>query len=205
MPALYGFVKTARCEGVHWTDWWHLMLLLAIGSFCALLPDIPAVWNYLLYGTLEHLNAGPIPTHSLFFCSLAFFGAGFSGLVIYRHRMKAAALGMFAFASALSHLLLDDVANGNIAYFYPLYNRSMNLFSYVNVDLVEVNFMHYNIAGIVIVFFISSILLMTLVSLDYLGFGLRYRPLAARAVRVCDRVDEVISSSSDVRAAESES
>jgi len=46
---------------------------------------------------------------------------------------------------------------------------------------------------------------MTLVSLDYLGFGLRYRPLAARAVRVCDRVDGVISSSSDVRAAESES
>lgn len=179
-PALYGFAKTARLEGVHWTDWWYLMLLLAIGGFCSLLPDIPAVWNNLLYGTMEHTMAGPVPTHSLLFCSLAFIGVAFLGQLLYRNRDKAIALGTFAEAAALSHLLLDDVADGAITYFYPFYNESMNLFSYVDVDLADVNFMYYNLAGIVIVVFISCVMLMTLVSLNYLGFGIQYRPFKAK-------------------------
>ncbi|WP_394697771.1 metal-dependent hydrolase [uncultured Methanomethylovorans sp.] len=160
------------------------MLLLAIGGFCSLLPDIPAVWNNLLYGTMEHTRAGPVPTHSLFFCSLAFIGVAFIGQLLYSNRDKAIALGTFAEAAALSHLLLDDVADGAITYFYPFYNKSMNLFSYVNVDLAKVNFMYYNLAGIVIVVFISCVMFMTLVSLNYLGFGIRYQPLGERNARL---------------------
>ncbi|OPY19888.1 MAG: hypothetical protein A4E24_01478 [Methanomethylovorans sp. PtaU1.Bin093] len=174
--ALYGFANTARSEGVHWTDWWHLVLLLMLGGFFSLLPDIPAVWNFLLHGTLSHTMAGPVPTHSLVFCSLAFFSTALIGLLLYRHRGKAMALGIFAWAASLSHLLLDDVADGAITYFYPFYNRTMNLFSYADVDLAEVNFMYYNLAGMVIVLFVSCIMLMTIWSLNYLGFGFRYRP-----------------------------
>lgn len=179
-PALFGFAMTARHEGVHWTDWWHLFLLLMIGGFCSLLPDIPAVWNYLLYGTLSHAMAGPVPTHSLLFCSLAFFAVAFLGQILYMHLGKAVALGTFAEAAALSHLFLDDVAGGSISYFYPFFGRPINLFSYVNVDLAEVNFMFYNLAGIVFVLFISCCLLMTTWSMNYLGFGFRYQPLGAR-------------------------
>lgn len=178
--ALYGFVNTARREGVHWTDWWHLILLLMLGGFFSLLPDIPAVWNYLLHGNLEHTMAGPIPTHSLVFCSLAFFSTALLGQLLYRHRGKAVALGVFTWAASLSHLLLDDVAGAGISYLYPFYDGSMNLFSYMNIDLSEVNFMYYNLAGMVTVMIISSILLMTIWSLNYLGFGYKYQPLAAR-------------------------
>jgi hypothetical protein len=59
----------------------------------------------------------------------------------------------------------------------------MNLFSYANVDLAKVNFMYYNLAGIVIVVFVSCVMLMTLVSLNYLGFGIQYRPLAEKNTR----------------------
>lgn len=187
--ALYGFVNTARNEGVHWTDWWHLILLLMLGGFFSLLPDIPAVWNYLLHGNLEHTMAGPIPTHSLVFCSLAFFSTALLGHLLYRHWGKAVALGVFTWAASLSHLLLDDVAGGAIHYFYPLHDRSMNLFSYVNIDLSDVNFMYYNLAGIISVLFIASILLMTIWSLNYLGFGYKYQPLGARNAE-CEKIHD---------------
>jgi inner membrane protein len=111
---------------------------------------------------------------------LAFIGVAALGQLLYRNRDKAIALGTFAEAAALSHLLLDDVADGAITYFYPFYNASMNLFSYANVDLAKVNFMYYNLAGIVIVVFVSCVMLMTLVSLNYLGFGIQYQPLAEK-------------------------
>ena len=177
LVGIYGFLQTALRDGVHRRDWWHLLLLLVVGGFCSLLPDIPAVWNYLLHGNLEHTNAGPIPTHSLLFSSLAFFGAVFVGRLVYRHRNKALALGMFAEATSLSHLLLDDVAHGSITYFYPFYNKPLSLFFYVNVDLSDVNFLYYNLAGIAVVFSIFSVMFMTLVSLNYLGFGFNYKPL----------------------------
>jgi inner membrane protein len=151
-----------------------------LGGFFSLLPDIPAVWNYLLHGNLEHTMAGPIPTHSLVFCSLAFFSTALLGQLLYRHRGKAVALGGFTGAASLSHLLLDDVAGGGIHYFYPFYGGSVNLFSHMNIDLSEVNFMYYNLAGMVTVMIISSILLMTIWSLNYLGFGYKYQPLVTR-------------------------
>lgn len=187
-PALYGFANTARSEGVHWTDWWHLILLLMIGCFFSLFPDIPAVWNYLLYGTLSHTMVGPVPTHSLMFCSLAFFSAAIIGEMLYLDWGRAIALGVFAWAASLSHLLLDDVARGSINYLYPFYSGSMNLFSYVDVDLAEVNFIYYNLAGIVMVIFISSVMFMTLVSLNYLGFGFRYKHLKP-VESVCNEVE----------------
>lgn len=174
LPGLYGFMQSALGGGVSRRDWWHFLLLLMVGAFCSLLPDIPAVWNYFLYDNLEHGMAGPIPTHSLVFGTVAFCGAFIVGLLAYRHRDRALALGMFAETAFLSHLLLDDIAEGGLTYLYPLHNEPMSLFSYVNVEFSGVNFLYYNLAGIVSVFFIFCVLLMSLMSLHYLGFGFRY-------------------------------
>lgn len=195
LVGIYGFLQTAFEGGVCKKDWWHLLLLLSVGSLCSLLPDVPAVWNYLLYGELEHTMAGVVPTHSIAFSFVAFGGSFLIGLVVYRHRGRALALGLFAEAAFLSHLLLDDVANGYITYFYPFYNRSFSFFSYVNVDLSMVNFIYYNIAGIMMVIFISSVLLMTFISLNYLGFGFKYEPLKSMGPRraevemTCDKIE----------------
>ncbi len=177
LPGLYGFMQSALGGGVSRRDWWHFLLLLMVGAFCSLLPDIPAVWNYFLYDNLEHGMAGPIPTHSLVFGTVAFCGAFIVGLLAYRHRDRALALGMFAETAFLSHLLLDDIAEGGLTYLYPLHNEPLSLFSYVNVEFSGVNFLYYNLAGIVSVFFIFCVLLMSLMSLHYLGFGFRYHPL----------------------------
>ncbi|WP_298684533.1 metal-dependent hydrolase [uncultured Methanomethylovorans sp.] len=170
-------MQSALGGGVSRRDWWHFLLLLMVGAFCSLLPDIPAVWNYFLYDNLEHGMAGPIPTHSLVFGTVAFCGAFIVGLLAYRHRDRALALGMFAETAFLSHLLLDDIAEGGLTYLYPLHNEPLSLFSYVNVEFSGVNFLYYNLAGIVSVFFIFCVLLMSLMSLHYLGFGFRYHPL----------------------------
>lgn len=177
LPGLYGFVQTTMGNGVFRKDWWHLLLLLCIGGFFSLLPDIPAVWNYFLYGNLDHGMAGPVPTHSLVFGIVAFCSAFFLGLLAYQQRDRALALGMYAEAAFLSHLLLDDIAEGGLTYLYPFYNEPMSVFSYVNVKFSYVDFQEYNIAGMVSVFFIFCVLLMALMALQYLGFGFRYEPL----------------------------
>jgi hypothetical protein len=177
LPGLYGFVQTVLRTRVYRRDWWHLFLLLLVGAFFSLLPDIPAVWNYFLHGNLDHSMAGPVPTHSLVFGVVAFCGAFILGLLAYRHRDRALALGMFAEAAFLSHLLLDDIAEGGLTYLYPFYNKPMSVFSYVNVKFSDVNFLYYNLAGIVSVFFIFCVLLMALMALNYLDFGFRYEPL----------------------------
>jgi len=177
LPGLYGFMQSALGGGISQRDRWHFLLLLMVGAFCSLLPDIPAVWNYFLYGNLEHGMAGPVPTHSLVFGIVAFCGAFISGLLAYRHRDRALALGMFAETAFLSHLLLDDIAEGGLTYLYPFYNEPMSVFSYVNVNYSYVNFLYYNLAGIVSVFFIFCVLFISLMALNYLGFGFRYEPL----------------------------
>lgn len=176
LPGLYGFMQSALGGGVLRRDWWHFLLLLMVGAFCSLLPDIPAVWNYFLYGNLEHGMAGPVPTHSLVFGVVAFCSAFIVGFLAYRHRDRALALGMFAETAFLSHLLLDDIAEGGLTYLYPFYNEPMSVFSYVNVEFSGVNFLYYNLAGIVSVFFIFCVLLMSLMALHYLDFGFRYQP-----------------------------
>lgn len=186
LPGLYGFAQTALGSGVFRRDYWHLILLLCVGSFFSLLPDIPAVWNYFFYGNLEHSMAGPVPTHSLVFGIVAFCGAFILGLLAYRHCDRALALGMFAEAAFLSHLLLDDIAEGGLTYLYPFYDKSMSLFSYVNVRYSGVDFQEYNMAGMVSVFFIFCVLLMSLMAMNYLGFGFRYELLRNEAGSNCN-------------------
>lgn len=177
LPGLYGFVQTALRRGVHMHNWGYLLLLLLVGGISCLLPDVPAVWNYFLHGNLDHCMVGSVPTHSLVFGSVAFCSAFVAGLLAYRHRNRALSLGIFAEAAFLSHLLLDDVAEGGLTYLYPFYNKPLSLFSYVNVKFSSVDFLYYNLAGIVSVFFIFCVLLMALMALDYLGFGCRYEPM----------------------------
>lgn len=188
LPGLFSFAQTVLGGGVYRRDWWNLLLLLSIGGFFSLLPDIPAVWNFVLHGNLDHGMAGPVPTHSLVFGAVAFCSAFVLGLIGYRHRDKALALGMYAEAAFLSHLLLDDIAEGGLSYLYPFYEKPMSMFSYVNVKYSGIDFQEYNTAGMVSVFFIFCVLLMALIALNNLGFGFRYEPLRSKADTACDQI-----------------
>jgi hypothetical protein len=68
-------------------------------------PDVPAVWNFFLNGTLQHTRIGQVPTHSLFFVLVAFILAFMLGYVVYRNVSRASSIGIFAEAAFLSHLL----------------------------------------------------------------------------------------------------
>ncbi|WMW23106.1 metal-dependent hydrolase [Methanolobus mangrovi] len=155
----------------------HLSLLLFVGSVGSVFPDVPAVWNYLLYGNLQHTSIGTVPTHSLFFGLVAFILALALGYIIYRNISKASSLGIFAEAAFLSHLLLDDIADGGLTYLYPAYNEPLSIFVFMNVQLSGVNFFYYNFACFLSVFFIFCVMFMALLALKDLGFGFRYEPI----------------------------
>jgi inner membrane protein len=161
--ALYGFAQAVRQGKIQRRNWGHLLLLLSIGGFFSLFPDISAVWNLLVYGKLGgHCMIGSFPTHSLLFSSIALVSGILAGMLVYKQKNKALALGLFALATTLFHLLLDDLDSGVITYLYPVYNEPFSLFSGFTV-----------IAG---VFFFVSVLLLSFMSLKYLGFGVRYEP-----------------------------
>ncbi|WP_319507395.1 metal-dependent hydrolase [uncultured Methanolobus sp.] len=155
----------------------HLSLLLFVGSIGSVFPDVPAVWNYLLYGNLQHTMIGPVPTHSLFFGLVAFILALTLGYILYRNISKASSLGIFAEAAFLSHLLLDDIADGGLTYLYPVYNEPLSIFAFMDVSIAHVDFFYYNFACFVSVFFIFCVMFMALLALKDLGFGFRYEPL----------------------------
>ncbi|MDI3540250.1 MAG: hypothetical protein PWR29_1391 [Methanolobus sp.] len=155
----------------------HIGVLLTVGGIGSLFPDVPAVWNYFLYGTLSHTMIGPMPTHSLLFGVVAFALAVSFGYLIYRNISRACSIGVFAEAAFLSHLLLDDVADGGLTYLYPLYNEPLSIFIFMNVSLSDVDFFYYNFACFVSVFFIFCVMLMALLALKDLGFGFRYESM----------------------------
>jgi hypothetical protein len=155
----------------------HIGILLIVGSIGSLFPDVPAVWNYLLYGNLKHTMIGSTPTHSLFFGVVAFALAAMLGYLVHRSISRATSIGIFAEAAFLSHLLLDDVADGGLTYLYPLYNESLSIFVFMNVNISDVDFFYYNFACFVSVFFIFCVMLMALLALKDLGFGFRYEPV----------------------------
>ncbi|SFM56464.1 metal-dependent hydrolase [Methanolobus profundi] len=155
----------------------HLGLLFVVGSIGSVFPDVPAVWNYLLHGNLRHTTIGTMPTHSLFFGLVAFVLALFLGYIIYRNISRATSLGIFAEAAFLSHLLLDDIADGGLTYLYPVYNEPLSIFVFMNVNLSGVDFFYYNFACFLSVFFIFAVMFMALLALKDLGFGFRYEPI----------------------------
>lgn len=158
-------------------DTGHIGVLLLVGSIGSLFPDVPAVWNYFLYGTLSHTMVGSMPTHSLLFGVVAFVLAASFGYLVYRNISRACSIGVFAEAAFLSHLLLDDVADGGLTYLYPFYNEPLSIFVFMNVNLSDVDFFYYNFACFVSVFFIFCVMLMALLALKDLGFGFRYEPM----------------------------
>ncbi|MCD4807656.1 MAG: metal-dependent hydrolase [Methanococcoides sp.] len=154
----------------------QILLLLIIGGFFAEFPDIPAVYNILVNGTMEHSQIGPIPTHSLFFSSSAILFGTIIGYMIYREFGKAVYVGIFAMSASLAHLLLDDLSRGSIYYLYPIYNRAISVSSYMDVGIARVNFIRYLLASYVLVFFLFVVIMMALFALNHLGFQFRYRP-----------------------------
>lgn len=174
--ALYGFAKAFRQGKLQRSDWWYFLILFGIGGFFSLFPDISAVINLVLYGARgDHCTIGTMPTHSLLFASIAFVGGVIPGMVLYRQWNKALAVGVFAEAASLFHLLLDDLDGGIITYLYPLYNEPFSLFPYLNTGLPEMGIMYY-VTSIVGVLFLILVVLMAFISLRYLGFGFTYDP-----------------------------
>ncbi|WP_406661309.1 metal-dependent hydrolase [Methanolobus sp. ZRKC3] len=155
----------------------HLGLLFVIGSIGSVFPDVPAVWNYMMHGNLRHTMIGSMPTHSLFFGIVAFLLVAMLGYILSRNIHKTISMGMFFEAAFLSHLLLDDIADGGLTYLYPLHNEPLSIFIFMNYNLSDVSFFYYNFACFLSVFFIFCVMFMALVALKDLGFGFRYEPV----------------------------
>ncbi|WP_214044942.1 hypothetical protein [Methanomethylovorans sp.] len=180
--ALYGFIQAFRKGKVQRSDWFYLLILFAIGSFFSLFPDISAVINLLLYGARgDHCTIGSLPTHSLLFASIAFVGGVIPGMVMYRQWNKALAVGVFAEAASLFHLILDDLDKGIISYLYPLYSKPFSLFPFLNMVPSEMGILYYAFTVIIGALSFILVVLMSILSLRYLGFGFRYDPFRREA------------------------
>ncbi len=118
--AVYATVRSLFRRELSFRGSMNLLLLLSVGSLCALFPDIMIVYNLLVNGTMEHCWIGPVPTHSLLFSFPAILFGIIAGYAIYRKLGKAIYLGLFAEAAFLSHLLLDDISEGGCEYLYPI-------------------------------------------------------------------------------------
>lgn len=174
LPGLYGFFISYIKHRLNFKDWIKMIFLILIGSIGSLLPDVPFVWNFLLYRSNAHISVFSIPTHSLFFSITAIITGFCVGYIIYRKLNKAVYISMFVESAFLSHLLLDDIAWGRIEYLYPIYKENISIFSYIDVEFAKVDVFYYTIAGTIAVFFLFCILLMNLMALHGLGFKLEY-------------------------------
>jgi hypothetical protein len=153
----------------------NLLFLMSVGSVCALFPDIMVIHSLLVNGTMEHCWVGPIPTHSfLFSLSAVLFGI-IAGYIKYRKSDRAVYLGLLAEAAFASHLLLDDISEGGCEYLYPLYKEKISLFSMMDTGFRETGVFNYLMASFVSVFFICSIIMITLFALSKYGFELNYK------------------------------
>ena len=173
--AVYATVRSIFRRELSLRDSMRILFLLLMGSLCALLPDIMAVYNLLVNGTLEHVRIGLIPTHSFLFSSSAILFGTLTGYIVYGNFGKAVCVGLFGEAAFLSHLLLDDIGEGGCAYFYPTYNRRFSIFSMMDVSFQGTGFFHYLIKSFLPVFFFCFIIMMALFALNKLGFEFKYR------------------------------
>lgn len=174
--AVYATVVSFLHRELSLRDSIPILLLLFVGSLFALFPDIPAVFNFLLNGNLRHCMIGSVPTHSFLFGSSAILLGTLTGYIAYREFGRAISLGLYAEAAFLSHLLLDDISEGGLYYLYPIYNRSIGIFSLMDAGFQENGLFMYLTKSFVSVFFISLIIMMALFALNRLGFEFRYRP-----------------------------
>lgn len=173
--AVYATVRSLYRRELSFRGSMNLLSLLSVGSLCALLPDIMIVYNLPVNGTMEHCWVGAVPTHSLLFSFSAILFGIIAGYAIYRKISKALYLGLFAEAAFISHLLLDDISEGGCEYFYPIYNKTISIFSMMDVSFRETGFHHYLMSSFVSVFFICSIIMMALFALSKYGFEFKYK------------------------------
>lgn len=173
--AVYTATRSFYCRELSLKDLRNIVLLLLTGSFFALLPDIPAVFNFIIDGNLEHCYIGSVPTHSFLFSSSAILLGTITGYIAYRKFGRALFLGIFAEAAFLSHLLLDDFSEGGFNYLYPIYNGRVSIFSLMDAGFKENGLFIYLTKSFISVFFISLIIMMALFALNELGFEFRYK------------------------------
>lgn len=173
--AVYAVLRSVFRKELSLRDLLPLLLLLFVGSFASLFPDIMVVYNVFVNGNLEHCWVGPVPTHSFLFSSFAALFGVFVGYLAYRKLDKAIYLGLFAEAASLIHLLLDDVSEGGCEYLYPLYGGNLKIVSMVDVGFQENGLVLYLIKSSLSVFFICFVIMMALFALNKLGFEFTYR------------------------------
>ena len=173
--AVYAATKAFYRKELSFRNSRTLLLLMFVGGLCTLFPDMPAVYNLLVNGTIEHCWIGPIPTHSFLFSSTAILFGGIVGYAAYREFNKAVYMAIFAESAFLTHLLLDDMAKGGCDYLYPLYNKLISVFSIMDTGFAEVGLFKYLIFSFVSVFCVFIVILMALFALSRFGFEFSYR------------------------------
>lgn len=174
--AVYAAVRSIYRKELSSRDLIQLLPLLFVGSLGTLLPDSMIAYNLPVHGTLEHCWVGPIATHSFLFSSTAFLFGTLVGYLAYGKLGKAIYLGLFGEAAFLTHLLLDDIGEGGTEYLFPLYEEKVSVFSLMDVSFQENGILYYMAASFASVFFICSVIMMTLFALSHLGFEFKYRP-----------------------------
>jgi hypothetical protein len=174
--AIYAITGPLSRRELSFRDARKLLLLAFVGGLCTLFPDIMVVYNIVINRTLEHCSVGSIPTHSLLFSSTAILFGGLVGYAAYREFSKAVYMAIFAESAFLTHLLLDDIAEGGCEYLYPLYSRPISVFSIMDTGFAEAgSLFHYLAISIVSVFCVFIVILMALFALNKFGFDFVYR------------------------------
>jgi hypothetical protein len=84
-------------------------------------------------------------------------------------------MGLFAESASLSHLLLDDLAKGGINYFYPISDRAISVFSYMDIGVACGDRINYMLASYAAVLYICAVMMLALFALENLGFEFRHR------------------------------
>ncbi len=174
--AIYATLNLFLRRELSYRSFMQIILLLFVGGFCSLFPDIIIVYNLLVNGTMEHSWVGSVPTHSLLFSSSAILFGTAAGYAAYRDFNRAAYLGLFAEAAFLSHLLLDEVFDIGFFYLYPIYNEPIRISSIMDIPIKGAGLFHYLSASFLSVFFICFVMMMALFALNQFGFEFKYKP-----------------------------
>ncbi|WP_048143170.1 metal-dependent hydrolase [Methanosarcina horonobensis] len=174
--ALYAVIGPLSRRELSPRDTRKLLLLVFVGGLSTLLPDIMAVYNFLVNDNLGHSLVGSIPTHSFLFSSTAILFGMFVGYAAYRELSKAFYMAIFAGSAFVTHLLLDDIAEGGCAYLYPLYSKPISVFSIMDTGFADAGgLFNYLIISFVSVFCVFIVILMALFALNKFGFEFIYR------------------------------
>ncbi len=173
--AVYDAIRSIFHKKISFWGSIRLLLLLLVGSLCALFPDIPIVYNFLVNGTMEHDWIGMVPTHSLLFSFPAILFGTLVGYVAYREMGKALYLGLFGEAAFISHLLLDDACGAGCVYFYPIYNITISTFSMMTINFLETGLLHYLIISFISISLVCFVIMISMFSFNQFGFESKYR------------------------------